>query len=168
MARFDEVFDVNEMPEGGNYDPLPAGWYAVEIKEAEIKDTKSGTGKYLSVSYQTDNNRLVFGNLNIRNANSKAEEIGRQQLGDLMRAVGLSRLTDSDQLIGLNLQIKLTIKEDPQYGARNEIKSFKALAGGPGIAKPVVPQAKAATAKAATKAAPPWAKPAAAADEIPF
>jgi hypothetical protein len=164
MARFDEVFDVNEMPEGGSFDPLPAGWYPVEIVAAEIKDTKSGTGKYLSVSYQTDSNRLVFGNLNIRNANSKAEEIARQQLGDLMRAVGLSRLQDSDQLIGLNLQIKLTIKEDPQYGARNEIKAFKALAGGPGIAKPQPTPVKAATAKAA----PPWAKPQTAEGSIPF
>jgi hypothetical protein len=163
MARFDEVFDVNELPEGGNFEPLPAGWYTVEIKDAEIKETKSGTGKYLSVSYQTDSGRVIFGNLNIRNANTKAEEIGRQQMGNLMRAVGLSRLTDSDQLIGLNLQIKLAVKEDPQYGTSNEIKAFKALAGGPGITKPAAAKQSKATP---AKVSPPWAKPAA--DEVPF
>jgi hypothetical protein len=50
--------------------------------------------------------------LNIKNANPKAEEIGRQQLGDIMRAIGLAKVTDTDQLIGGQIGIKLEVKED--------------------------------------------------------
>ena len=103
---------------------------------------------------------MVFGNLNIKNPNQKAEEIGRQQLGDIMRAIGLAKVTDTDQLIGGNLSIKLDVKQDAQYGASNEVKGFKSVSGSvaptAGV-PPFVKQAEAAQA-ATAKAAPPWAK----------
>ena len=96
---------------------------------------------------------MVFGNLNIRNASVKAEEIGRQQLGELMRAIGLAKVTDSDQLIGGTVQIKVSIRAaSGQYGESNEIKGFKSAGG----AAPVVASAPApAAAKGST---PPWMK----------
>ncbi len=71
-----------------------------------------------------------------------------------MRAIGLGKVTDTDQLIGGQLGIKLAIKEDAQYGASNEVKGYKSLGGS------VAPSATPATpAPAAAKsAAPPWAK----------
>jgi hypothetical protein len=96
----------------------------------------------------------VFGNLNIKNASTKAEEIGRQQLGEIMRAIGLGKVSDTDQLIGGSLSIKLSVRTGEYSG--NEIKGFKALGGAaPAAAVPfksVVPSA------APAKAAPPWAK----------
>ena len=97
----------------------------------------------------------MFGNLNIKNANPKAEEIGRQQLGEIMRAIGLAKVADTDQLIGGQISIKLTIKDDAQYGASNEIKGFNSLTGS---AAPSVPSAPASAPAATGKAAPPWAK----------
>ncbi len=97
----------------------------------------------------------MFGNLNIKNANPKAEEIGRQQLGDIMRAIGLAKVTDTDQLIGGQIAIKLEVKEDAQYGASNEVKGFKSVSGSAAPAA-VIPQAQSNSAPA--KAAPPWAK----------
>ena len=94
--------------------------------------------------------RVVFTNLNTRNPNPKAEEIGRQQLGDIMRAGGLSRLEDTDQLIGINLTIKVTIRNDPNYGKSNEIKAYRSVEGS-------APPATAAAAPSNGKAAPPWA-----------
>jgi hypothetical protein len=88
--------------------------------------------------------------LNTRNPNPKAEEIGRQQLGDIMRAGGLSRLEDTDQLIGINLTIKVTIRNDPNYGKSNEIKAYRSVEGS-------APPATAAAAPSNGKAAPPWA-----------
>lgn len=148
-------FDINELPQStNNFDPLPPGWYNVTIKDAQLKDTKDRTGQYIAVQYVTDKNRTVFGNLNIRNGNPKAEEIGRQQLGDLMRAVGLTRVTDTDQLIGTSLQIKLAIREAANgYEASNDVKGYKAIEGG------MMPTASPAAAPSApAKAAPPWAK----------
>lgn len=160
MAFLNEEFNVNELPQGnGNFEPLPAGWYTVTISQAELKPTKAGNGQYIKLRYDvtgpSHQGRVVFGNLNIKNANPKAEEIGRQQLGDIMRAIGLAKVTDTDQLIGGQIAIKLEVKEDAQYGASNEVKAFKSVSGSvaPAAGVPAM-AAQAATAKAA----PPWAK----------
>jgi hypothetical protein len=88
----------------------------------------------------------VFGNLNIKNPNPKAEEIGRQQLGNIMRAIGLTKVNDTDQLIGGDLSIKLKVTaETDNYAASNDVSGFKAITGS-------IPKAEAAKAEA-----PPWA-----------
>lgn len=166
MAFLAEEFNVNDLPVGktGNFEPLPAGWYTCTISQAELKDTKAGNGQYIKLRYDitgpTHQGRVVFGNLNIKNANSKAEEIGRQQLGDIMRAIGLAKVTDTDQLIGGQIGIKLEIKQDAQYGASNEVKGFKSVTGSAApAATPFKPAASAPAAPAASsKTAPPWAK----------
>lgn len=160
MAFLPQAFDAADLPQGtGNFDPLPAGWYDVAITGAELKSTKEGNGSYIKVRYDvtgpSHQGRVVFGNLNIQNASAKAEEIGRQQLGEIMRAIGLSRVQDTDQLIGGNLSIKLEVKPaDGQYSAGNEVRGFRALVGGTAPK----PQAAATSAPASTRAAPPWAK----------
>ena len=166
MAFLGQTFDANELPQGngGNYDPLPAGWYTATIADAELKTTKDGSGQYIKVRYDitgpTHQGRVVFGNLNIKNASAKAEEIGRQQLGELMRAIGLAKVTDTDQLIGGSLSIKLDVRAaTEQYAAQNEVKGFKAITGSaPTFAAPAASPAASAPAAAPGKAAPPWAK----------
>ena len=158
MAFLSQSFDVSELPQASkDYSVLPAGWYSATISGAEVKETKAGTGEYIAIKYSitgpTHQGRVIFGNLNIKNPNPKAEEIGRQQLGDIMRAIGLARVTDTDQLIGGSLVIKLDVKEDEKYGERNEVKGFKAVIGaisGLPTAAPAAP--------ASAKAAPPWTK----------
>ena len=164
MAFLNEEFDANELPQGnGSFEPLPAGWYTATISQAELKDTKAGNGQYIKLRYDitgpSHQGRVVFGNLNIKNANPKAEEIGRQQLGDIMRAIGLAKVTDTDQLIGGQIGIKLSIKDDAQYGASNEVKGFKSVSGSAAPVANVIPaNAFAPTQAAPAKAAPPWAK----------
>ena len=164
MAFIGQTFDVNELPvgNGGNYEPMPAGWYSATISQAELKSTKDGMGQYIKLRYDitgpSHQGRVVFGNLNIKNASAKAEEIGRQQLGELMRSIGLGKVTDTDQLIGAGLQIKLDIRAaTEQYAAQNEVKAFKAINGSaPTFAAPA-PSAPASPSLAAGKSAPPWA-----------
>ncbi len=165
MAFLNETYDVNELPQGNsNYDPLPPGWYHANITGAELKSTKAGNGQYIAVRYDitgpTHQGRVVFGNLNIKNPNPKAEEIGRQQLGEIMRAIGLAKVTDTDQLIGGSLQIKLEIRTQEGYAPNNDVKGFKATSGSvltPATASAPA-QAAAAAPAASGKAAPPWAK----------
>lgn len=156
MARI-ETFDArNVMPSAG-FDPLPPGWYQATITKADLTPTKDGTGQYIKVRYDilgpTHQGRVVFGNLNLRNANPKAEEIGRQQLGDVCRAIGKMQLSDTDELLGGVCEIKLTIRTQEGYEPQNEVKGWKAIAGG---VMPT-PEIKHETAPAA-KATPPWAK----------
>lgn len=156
MANLGETFSTSELPQGQSFDPIPAGWYSVTVTSAEVKTTKAGNGQYIAVRYDvtgpTHEGRVVFGNFNIRNANPKAEEIGRQQLGDMMRSIGLASVSDTDQLIGGQCQIKVSIKHDEQYGDGNEIKGWKTDGAGP------IPTAAPTAAPASAQAAPPWAK----------
>jgi len=163
MAFLDEEYSVDTLPVStSNFEPLPEGWYTATISGAEIKATKAGDGKYIAVKYAitgpTHQGRVVFGNLNIKNASTKAEEIGRSQLGEIMRAIGLAKVGDTDQLIGGNLGIKLTVRTGEYAG--NEIKGFKALgSGSPSVASSVpFGNSAPAAAGAPAKAAPPWAK----------
>jgi hypothetical protein len=172
MAFLGQTFDANELPQGngGSYAPLPEGNYNANITQAELKDTNDGTGQYikirLDITGPSHQGRVVFSNLNIKNANAKAEEIGRQQLGDIMRAIGLSKVTDTDQLIGSSVNIKLAIraartdeKTGKTYEASNDVKGYRAINGGAAPAfKPSAPAVAPAAQSAPAKAAPPWLK----------
>ena len=160
MAFLGDTFDAADLPEGNsNYDPIPAGWYTTTITDAELRDTKNGTGQYIAVRYDITGpehqGRVVFGNINIKNASQKAEEIGRQHLGELMRSIGLARVTDTDELIGGQLQIKVGIRKSEEYGDQNEVKGFKAMQGAMTSA-PAPAQTAPAQAPAGGKA--PWQK----------
>jgi len=84
-----------------------------------------------------------------------------------MRAIGLAKVQDTDQLIGGSIQIKLEVrpartddKTGKTYEASNDVKGFKSVNGGaaPGFAA-AAPAASAPAAPAApAKAAPPWQK----------
>jgi hypothetical protein len=157
MAQLDETFSADTLPVSDrNFEPLPAGWYSAVVNGAEIKVTKAGTGKYIAVRYDitgpTHQGRVVFGNLNIKNANPTAEKIGREQLGEIMRAIGLATVQDTDQLIGGQLMIKLEIRESEQYGPSNDVKAFKSIGSAP------PPAAAAAKAAPAAAKSPPWVK----------
>jgi len=134
MASLGETFKTSEMNQPSNsFMLLPNGWYDATITEANVKDTKSGTGKYIAVRFDitgpTHQGRVVFANINIRNANPVAERIGREQFAAIMLSGGIASATDSDQLVGASMKIDLGIEKNEEYGDKNKIKSYKALGG---------------------------------------
>lgn len=135
MAQLGQVFSASEAPASNDYSPLPAGWYNVRITEAELKDTKAGTGNYVKVRYDVTSGdhagRVIFGMITVRNPNAKAEEIGRSQLAKLIRSIGLEEVSDTDQLIGGEMLVKVTIRQSEEYGDSNEVKDWKAGSTGP-------------------------------------
>ena len=145
-------FDTAEIPVSDrSFDLLPAGWYAATITGAESRDTKSGTGKYLRIEFTLADpaGRKVWSNYNIKNDNPAAESIGRQQLAEVVRAIGKKAVRDTDELRGCALSIKVKVREAANgYEASNEVAAAKALEG----------SAPTKAATAATKATPPWAK----------
>ena len=158
MAFLEQPIELKDIPadEDREFSPIPAGWYTAAIAGADIRQTKAGTGNYnagrFDVTVPEYQGRVVWTNLNTRNPNPKAEEIGRQQLGNIMRAVGLTKLEDTDQLLGGNLAIKVSVRDDPTYGPSNEVKGYRAIEAS---APPVAPPATKTAANAAS--APPWA-----------
>lgn len=164
MALLNQSFRADDLPPGGNYEPIPAGKYVAKIVEATVGLTKSGTGEYIKVRWDVigpaHQGRAVFQNLNIRNQSSAAEEIGRRQLGEIMRAIGLATVEDTDQLIGGEAEIRVKVKEDDQYGPRAEIVAVVGLSARAPMPQPAAATKPAAVAPAAApaKAAPPWAR----------
>jgi len=158
MALLDTVYDVNTLPSGntGSFDPLPPGWYSSAITSAEIRNTKDGTGQYVAIRYDitgpSHQGRVVYHNLNIKNKSQKAEEISRQNLGEILRAIGLNQLRDTDELLTSQLQIKLKIREQEGYEPSNDIAGWKAL----GSSVPTASPGAATSAPGAAKA--PWQK----------
>lgn len=126
-----EQAEVAEAQKGGSFDPIPAGNYIVEINRSEIKATKAGTGSYLSVGFKIlDGNmagRIIFQNITLANPNQIAANIGREQMAQLAGACGIYQLQDSEQLHGIPMEIKVTVKKDAQYGDSNDIKKFSPL-----------------------------------------
>ena len=151
MATLNEVFTLDSLPTSstGSFDPIPVGWYTASVVDALLKDSKSG-GQYINVRYDilgpTNAGRVIYGMITIRNASSKAEEIGRGQLADLMRAIGLTKIGDTDELIGGKCQIKVEIQESEGYGAQNRVVGFKAVSNA------------APKSGGSETAAPPWKK----------
>lgn len=159
MAFLGKEYNAADMPQSeGGFDPIPDGWYDVTIVKADLKATQKG-GEMLNIRYDvtgpTHQGRVLFGGLNIRNANPTAEKIGLQQFGELMAACGLARVKDTDELIGRRLAVKVrTQPARDGYDARNEIKGFRALEG----SQMPKPSAPAPTVAAGTGPTPPWIK----------
>jgi len=181
LAFLGTTLNVADLPQSeNNYDPIPAGNYTARITQAELTQTTSGGTMIklrLDITGPSHQGRVLFSNINIRNANPEAERIGMQQLGDISRAIGLTQISDTDQMIGGNLQVKVAIRTSEQYGAQNDVKGYKAIEGGgmpsafggQPVAQPQYnappqqaawqqPAAQQPVQAAPAGAAPPWAK----------
>lgn len=158
--QLDRTFNAAEMPESQSFEPVPAGWYTARVANAEVKQTRAGNGSYISVRFDvtgpSHEGRVIFTNINISNPNPKAEEIGHQQLGELMRAINLGTLQDTDQLIGGACQIKVKIRRSEEYGDQNEVQAYKATSGSP-APSPAPAQDDIPLPGDAPASAPPWA-----------
>ena len=87
-------FDAESIPIP-SYEPIPPGWYAVEIDKAEVRDTKAGTGSTsleLVVLDEAHEGRRVFAQINLSNPNQQAVEIGQRELAALAMACGVPAL----------------------------------------------------------------------------
>ena len=120
------------MLEENTPEPIPAGWYEVSINSTQLKQTKAGTGEYIALRYKllgpAHQGRVIVGMLNIRNPNPKTQDIGIQQLGELMRAIGLASVEDTDQLIGGHLEVEVKISEaSGGCDFSNYVCSFRAI-----------------------------------------
>ena len=132
MALFGSDFTEDfRTTEPQSFEPVPAGEYILQVTSAELKQTKSGTGLMVNVCFDIIGpeyqGRKIFQNFNIRNDNTVAENIGKQQLKALTVAAGITAdLRDTDQLLGATVKAGVVIKPAKDgYEASNNIKSYK-------------------------------------------
>ncbi len=149
MANIADFSAKSDAVQDQDFTPIPDGWYRAEIKKAELKATKDGNGQYINIQYSVLGpsyaGRVVFDIINVRNASAEAERIGLAQLKKMKLAVGLPSLTDTDQLIGRNLEIDVKTQKSAEYGDKNVVKAYRSTEGS-------------AMPTATNTSAPPWAK----------
>lgn len=157
------TFDASTVAPQESFAPIPAGTYNARAIKAEMRPLKSGNGVSLSLQFQIIDgphaNRQIFTGLNVQHTNPDAQRIAQQQLSNLCHAVGALKISETTLHLLCNkpVRIRVKIRQDPQYGDRNEISGFEAM---PGVAKmPSMPAAATAPAQQAPAAAvPPWAQ----------
>lgn len=161
MARLDSTIDVEKLPEAGDFSALEPGWYSCTIIETSLENTKSGTGQYIKLKFQVEApiraGAVFWGNLNIRNDSEKAEHIGRQQLRALCESVGLRSVSDTDDLLNRQMDVKVKLRPaEGVFKAQNEPDGFDAwgkkagkvgIPSKPGVVKASVVKASAVKAK---------------------
>lgn len=142
-------FNANEVEPSAGFEPIPAGKYIAAITKSEMKETKSGGGKYLELTFTVldgeHRNRLVWARLCLEHPNQETVRIARGQLSAICRAVGVLQPRDSVDLHNIPLQIAVSCKKRKDTGELgNEIKGFAAKSSAAGV-----PQQ-------ATSSTPPW------------
>jgi hypothetical protein len=124
-------FNTEDAPES-DFEPIPAGEYACQIIQTEMKDTKAGDGQYLECRVQVVEDgdyqgRLLFERFNLVNPNETAVRIAQRQLKELCEAVGLLEVEDSEELHDIEFVAKVEIEPGKgDYGPQNRIKKFMA------------------------------------------
>lgn len=155
-------FNLNELPDNeSGFEPVPAGEYQVEIKKVEAKETRNKDGMYfnfrLDILGPSNAGRIIFAIVNVKNASEKAQQIGQGQLKDIMRALNLQSVSNTDQFVGGKLTVKIDIEKSEQYGNSNRVRAFKAIGGSVAPMAAVNPILNAApAAPAVAGSTPPW------------
>lgn len=125
-----QTINVNDLPvdEGANFTPLPDGEYLTRIAKCEIKETKDGTGEYFNLQLVVVDgkyvNRVIFGMITRKNKSDEAEKIGHGQLRTIMEAGQINALSDTDQLLGVKVVVRVT-QEEYKGVITNKVKSYK-------------------------------------------
>lgn len=153
-------FDATTVQPQDSFSPIPAGTYNARATKAEMRPLKSGNGLALALTFQVMDgqyaNRQVFANLNVQHTNPDAQRIAQQQLSTLCHAVGALKISETTLHLLCNkpVRIRVKIRQDPQYGDRNEISGFEAA---PGLARMPSSAPAAVAAQPQAAAVPPWA-----------
>ena len=122
-------FDANNVDPASDFEPIPAGKYLVTITNTEMKQTKSGTGHYLELTFQVLDGqykgRLLWSRLNLDNPNAQAVQIAQGELSAICRAVGVMRPKDSIEMHNLPLLVTVKCKKRQDNGdIVNEVRGY--------------------------------------------
>ena len=144
MADLGNTFDATAVEPASERGVLPAGEYLAAIAKSDVRDAKTGGGnRYINLEFEVMDGpakgRRFWTMLNLWNSNAQTVEIAQRELSSICHACGKLRVSDTEELHGIPMLIRLGVKTD-SYGEKNEVKGYKPTGG----AAPVQPQAAAA------------------------
>lgn len=120
----------NEIEES-DFRPLTEGVYAGNVSKTEVKNSKSGTGKYLSLEITLlgapgIKGRKIFDICMLSHPNPAAVTVGARKLKKLADVLDLdiTEMESYSEFIGKPLGLKLGVESDAEYGDKNKVKGF--------------------------------------------
>lgn len=167
MAKLDQPFNANDVPEREDFTPVPPGSYTAMIVASEAKATsKGGEMIVLEIDIQDGEHagRKLFERLNIKNDNPKAVDIAFRTLSEIVKAVGKTTIKDTEELHNKRMSIEVRVEPAKPYvkdgvdmpgSPQNSIKKFLPVSGS--VSTPKAPSG-ATVESDSGKAVPPWKK----------
>lgn len=136
-------FEFDKVPVQEGRFVLPAGEYVAAVMESEQRQTKSGDGSYVRLTFEVlegeHKGRRIWENFNLWNNSESAVQMAKERMARLMRAAGREKLTSAEQLCGVPVVIVVKVGSHYQTNeATSEIKGYKSAAKAP----PVAPKAE--------------------------
>lgn len=131
MAQLGTTFDPSSAPPSErSFDLIPKSWQPMQVVESDMQATRDGTGQMASFTFEIIDGpfkgRKIWKRMNVVNKSAQAQEIGRRELADLCRAVGLASITDTEQTHGKPFTGRVGVeKGDGQYEDKNTVVGFK-------------------------------------------
>jgi len=122
-------FNADNIEPSRDFEPLPAGKYVAVITESEMKETKSGLGRYLqlllSIIEGPHRNRTLWVRLNLENPSQQATKIAKGQLYAIYEALDVRAPNSSAELHDLPMTIHVRCKKRPDTNEIvNEVNGF--------------------------------------------
>ena len=107
------------------FEPLPRGDYTAMITDSVVKTTKAGTGEFIALTMEiidgSYSGRKIWHNVNTKNPNPTAANIGAADLTRYFRSCGLDMQRGSDTTTLYNIPFKLTLGIDRKDETRNAV-----------------------------------------------
>lgn len=162
MAYLGSTYTADPNNVAGDYTPVPAGDYVVQVEASDIKDAKKVGNRFIELTLLImegpEAGRKLTDRINLWNDNTKAVEIAQRSLNALCAAVGKLSVGDTTELHGIAVIATVKVDEGKPYQDRetgemkqgspqNSIRTYKPLSAG-------VAAAPAASTPAVTGAAP--------------
>jgi len=124
------IEETADLGDYGDFELLPVGDYLVMMTEAKMKDTRSGTGKYINATFMIVDGkyegRKLWDIFNWENENKKAVDIGKRQFATLCRACGNNAPDEIEDLFNIEVVVRVGINPAKgQYKESNKIKSYR-------------------------------------------
>ncbi len=125
--------DFSKIEDTDDFGQLSPGTYKVIVESSEYKQTKSGTGHYMAVTFACQDphvsGRKVWENFNLQNASVQAQKIGQGQFKRFCAAIGITGALKSPddfnrQAQGKLLWLELTTYKDDRDQTRTKVMKY--------------------------------------------
>ena len=158
-------FNAAEVEPSQDFQILPEGKYEAVIADSDVKEPRSGNGKYVQIEFEVvsgeHRGRRIWRRYNIENPNPDAVRIGRADFSALCHAVNVLNPSDTCELHNLPVILTVKCKKQKDTGElENVIRGYAArstaAAAQPAPQAQPQPQAAAPATVAPATAAAPW------------